>query len=191
MAALFIHVNFRLSSWSVGSRSLKDISVISFSLNRDYFWATLALYALSWLIRVIRTHLYSGLGLEATIQTLPDRLVKVSIQTPKKLKWTPGQHVFVRFVSQGVHAFSSHPFTIASLPKDNTESEMTLIFRVHGGITRSLAERVQEKTGVKARVLVDGPYGGIPLSLRQFDRVYLFAGGSGMFDPQRYLGFCR
>jgi hypothetical protein len=32
------------------------------------------------------------------------------------MEWTPGQHVFVRFATLGMHALTSHPFTICSLP---------------------------------------------------------------------------
>jgi hypothetical protein len=32
------------------------------------------------------------------------------------------------------------------------------------------------------RVLVDGPYGGVPLALDKFDTVILLSGGIGAFD---------
>ncbi|KAJ7598883.1 ferric reductase NAD binding domain-containing protein [Mycena floridula] len=154
MAALFLHVDFILTSW-------------------DYFWGTAALYALTWIIRVGRTHLNSGLGLAAEVQSLPDQMVKVTVQVPNRLKWTPGQHVFVRFLV-GMHTFSSHPFTIVS-----NDGNLELVFRVHGGVTKTLAERASGKPAMQTRVLIDGPYGGLPLPLKNFDHICLFAGGSG------------
>ncbi|KAF9016856.1 hypothetical protein BDZ89DRAFT_395589 [Hymenopellis radicata] len=159
MAALFIHVDFTLTSW-------------------DYFWATLGLYSTSWLIRVLRTHYYSGIGLPAIVETLPDNMLKVSVQIPDRLKWTPGQNVFIRFLGLGPHFFSSHPFTVASIPTEDRRS-LDLVLRVKGGITRRLANIAEGKTAKSMRVFVDGPYGGLAFSLRDFDAVYLIAGGSG------------
>ncbi|KAF8916533.1 FAD-binding domain-containing protein [Mucidula mucida] len=120
-----------------------------------HFWATLGPYGTSWLIRVVRTHYYSGFGLPATLETLPDNMLKVSIQIPDRLKWTPGQNVFVRFLGLGPHVFSSHPFTVASIPTKDRHS-LDLVLRVKGGITRKLANIAAGKTAKSTRVFVDG-----------------------------------
>ncbi|KAF9049544.1 hypothetical protein BDZ89DRAFT_940671 [Hymenopellis radicata] len=158
MAALFIHVNFRLTSW-------------------DYFWAVVGLYGTSWLMRVLRTHYNSGVGLPATIEYLPGNMIKVRVEAPKRLRWSPGQHVFVRFVDLGIHFFSSHPFTVASIPADG--HSLDLVLRVKKGITQKLANVATGKAARSTRVLIDGPYGGLPFDLKNFHTVYLFAGGSG------------
>ena len=76
-----------------------------------------------------------------------------------------------------VHWFSSHPFTVVSLPRDG---KVELVLKVHGGITAALAKKVSKgKIDAKTRVFVDGPYGGIPVDLKGYDRVMLLAGGSG------------
>ncbi|ESK92154.1 ferric-chelate reductase [Moniliophthora roreri MCA 2997] len=157
MAALFIHCNFRLTSW-------------------DYFAATAGLWFAVYCFRHFRTIYNSGLGIPATLEALPDGMIKLSIHTPSRLKWSPGQHVLVRVLSSGIHAFSSHPFTISSLSE---EGKLELAFKVHDGITRKLASMVSGKPSRSIRVAIDGPYGGVP-SLKGYDHIYLLAGGAGI-----------
>ncbi|THV08009.1 hypothetical protein K435DRAFT_642878 [Dendrothele bispora CBS 962.96] len=164
MFFLFIHCDWTLTSW-------------------DYFWATLAIYSTAFLARTTRTLYNSSLGLSASVSTLPGGMLKLDVQTPSRVRWRPGQHVFVRFVSLGIHAFSSHPFTIASIPnvESSGDSELELAFAVRGGITKRLAGLVRDKPSKALRVWVDGPYGGIPgKSMGEYDHVYLLAGGSGV-----------
>ncbi|KAI5825867.1 hypothetical protein K523DRAFT_375380 [Schizophyllum commune Tattone D] len=195
MAALFVHVNFRLSSW-------------------DYFFGTAAAWALAWLIRFARSIYNSGFtGLPATLDvpstpqpdipnTSPVRvhstgLIRVRINAPRRVRAAPGQHVFLRFLGAGVHSLTSHPFTIAGVrdadgsgargaensgarDAEGADSrELEVVFRVHGGTTAALAARAAGKVGLSMRVLVDGPYGGVPVTLAAYDRVLLLAGGSG------------
>ncbi|KAJ7732123.1 FAD-binding domain-containing protein [Mycena metata] len=160
MAALFIHVNFRLTSW-------------------DYFWATAAIYVLAWLWRVVRTLYTTGFGLPATIESAGPGLIKISVRVPARFKWAPGQHVFVRILGLGVHALTSHPFTVSSLHSDGAENTAELVLRAHGGLTRALAQRVLGKAAWTSRVVVDGPYGGLHVPLKVYDSVYLLAGGTG------------
>nr|VWO95070.1 FAD-binding FR-type domain-containing protein [Ganoderma boninense] len=166
IAALFVHCDFTLTSW-------------------DYFWATAALYGVSWFARTGRTF-YNGLGSGATFEMLPENMVKIVIRT--KVAWRPGQHFFVRFLNLGVHAASSHPFTIASLPdivsseksSGNDKRIMEVYARVHGGITARLAAAAQSGTLKTSRVLLDGPYGGFEGNIKAYDRVLLLGGGSGV-----------
>ncbi|KAF7375460.1 Ferric-chelate reductase [Mycena sanguinolenta] len=125
MAALFIHVNFRLTGW-------------------DYFWATLAIYSAAWLSRVVRTIDTTGFGLPATIESVGARPARLSRCTPTE--------------------------------RENTAE---LVMRVRGGLTRALANRVAGKAVWMSRVVVDGPYGGLDLPLKSYERVYLLAGGTG------------
>lgn len=153
--------------------------------HRDYFWATAALYGVSWVTRHIGVTLSrNGLNLKANFEILPDRMLKVTI--PTDLDWYPGQHFIIRFLGLGIHALSSHPFTIASRPSSGS---MDVYIRVHNGMTkRLLSYGARNKT---SRVLVDGPYGGLSQSLRDFEHVLLLSGGSGMYQCfvllQQYL----
>ena len=113
----------------------------------------------------------------------------MKIVIPTKVAWQPGQHFFVRFLNLGIHAGTSHPFTIASLP-DAVSSEkrscgvrvMEVYARVHGGITARLAAAAQNGSLKASRVLLDGPYGGFEGNIKAYDRVLLLGGGSGVFS---------
>ena len=163
---------------------------------RDYFWATAALYASSWLVRYIRTF-FNGTS-DATFEELPENMVKITI--PTEVSWKPGQHFFVRFLDLGVHAATSHPFTVASLPDAKTVSKggvVEMYARVHGGVTARLGAIARNGTMKASKVLLDGPYGGVEGNLKAYDRVLLLSGGSGAcvsvsgtFAPQAYRSTC-
>ncbi|ORY91592.1 ferric reductase like transmembrane component-domain-containing protein [Leucosporidium creatinivorum] len=148
---LFLHCDFRLTSW-------------------DYFIALGSIYGASLIYRWARATFQNGLSHRARIHVLDPSLLRLEI--PTSLQWSPGQHYFFRFLlGEGdLHRFSSHPFTVASVPEDG---KMELIVKVRDGITRRLA--VEEEV----RVLLDGPYGGLQGNLEAFDHVLLVAGGSG------------
>jgi NAD(P)H-flavin reductase len=148
---------------------------------RDYFWATLAIYGLAWFSRVVRALYTTGFGLPATIESVGPDLIKLSVRVPSRFKWSPGQHVFVRILGLGAHALTSHPFTVSSLHTRGAENTAELVMRVHRGLTGALAQRVAGKAAWTSRVVVDGPYGGLHVPLKAYERVYLLAGGSGMF----------
>jgi NAD(P)H-flavin reductase len=112
--------------------------------------------------------------------TAGHELLQIRIPAPAHLQWSPGQHFFIRFWGlEFPHAFSSHPWTIASLPGEGKEHSVDLVLRVHGGITKTLAHRAQGKAGLVVGVWVDGPYGGVPGGMYIYDDIILFAGGSG------------
>ena len=158
------------------STSLFPLSTIY----RDYFWGTAAAWGLARLIQTVRTLYHSRLGLPATIETLPDNFLRIRIRSPRPLAIAPGQHVFLRFLDAGLHAFSSHPFTVCGMGEDGKTADVVL--RVRGGTTKVLAARAAGRPSVATRVMVDGPYGGVPVALRTYDRVLLMAGGSGERD---------
>ncbi|KAL1723250.1 ferric reductase NAD binding domain-containing protein [Schizophyllum commune] len=158
IVALFIHTDWILTSW-------------------DYFWGTAAAWGLARLIQTARTLYHSRLGLPATIETLPDNFLRVRIHSPRPLTIAPGQHVFLRFLDAGLHAFTAHPFTVCGTGDEGRTADVVL--RVRGGTTRVLAGRAEGKPAVATRVMVDGPYGGVPVALGTYERVLLLAGGSG------------
>lgn len=105
------------------------------------------------------------------------------ITVPANFHWVPGQHCFLRFTSFGLlHALSTHPFTICSLPleKPTQQSELTFYIRPEKGFTAKLYQFVLEKPGDSVPVLVDGPYGGINMQRYQnSDHLLVVSGGSG------------
>ena len=97
--------------------------------------------------------------------------------------WTPGQHVFIRFLTLGLHSFTAHPFSICSLPaspRENRPSELVFYIRPRGGFTSRLANIAGKQPNISLPVLLDGPYGGVnALTLTKFDMALVIAGGSG------------
>ena len=97
--------------------------------------------------------------------------------------WTPGQHVFLRFLTLGLHSLTAHPFSICSLPalpRDNRSSELVFYIRPRGGLTSRLAKIASKQPDVSIPVLLDGPYGGVDaLTITKFDKALIIAGGSG------------
>lgn len=119
---------------------------------------------------------------EASIDLLPSGLVRVKI--PTIISWHAGQHVFVRFLTLGIHSLTAHPFTICSIAYDPDQvgkaSEIILLIKPRRGITGRLAKLAAKSPGSTKKVLLDGPYGGLSeTNLAQFDRVLVIAGGSG------------
>ncbi|TDZ29640.1 Ferric/cupric reductase transmembrane component 7 [Colletotrichum spinosum] len=154
----FIHCDFRLTSW-------------------DYFVATAVLYALCWFYTLFRTFMEHGVSRARLTMATPDSLV-VEIET--STRWTPGQHVYLRFLACGPHALTAHPFTIASVPQKGQHSCMVFYIKPRGGITGRLAKMAGRSPGVTVPVLLDGPYGGVTSRwFRGFDRTLIVAGGSG------------
>lgn len=171
LGMLFWHCHNYLTSW-------------------DYLWATVAIWAASYLVRIFYMNWTNPwrfswlIGEEAAVTILPENAVKVTI--PTQMKWTPGQYVYLRMPA--ISVFETHPFTIASLCSDDFPSEygeqyrdMTLVFRPFGGFTRKVLETATAKGPEHTfRAFIEGPYGGVRRDLASFDTIVLFAGGSGI-----------
>jgi ferric-chelate reductase len=158
----FLHCDFRLSSW-------------------DYFIASGVIYFLCLLFSHVRTYLMHGIH-TATLELLPSRLVRVSV--PTVIKWTPGQHVFVRFLTPDLHLLTAHPFTISSVYRDPNQtgkaSELVFYIKPRRGVTARLAALAAKQPGITKKVLIEGPYGGVSTHhMSQFDTILVIAGGSG------------
>ncbi|KAJ5724272.1 hypothetical protein N7488_002307 [Penicillium malachiteum] len=156
-----------------------------------YLWTTLAIWVCTFLIRLFyqnwsnpfRTSSFM-IGEESAVTLLPQNAVKVTI--PTKMRWRPGQYVYLRMPSIGF--FESHPFTIASLCSDDFPSaygedyrDMTLVFRPFKGFTRKVLNKSIERGPFKTyTAYLEGPYGGMQRDMAAFDDVVFFAGGSGI-----------
>ncbi|KAL4965311.1 ferric reductase family protein [Aspergillus stella-maris] len=162
----FFHCDFRLTSW-------------------DYFIAAGTLYVASLATSLIRTHLINGRH-SATLSLLPSGLLQIRV--PTITPWTPGQHVFIRFIDPrtgiALHSLTSHPFTICSVAHDirgtGKANEMVFYVKPKGGITGRLAKLAQRNPGKRHSVLLEGPYGGIDMkNLERSNEVVIVSGGSG------------
>ena len=134
------------------------------------------------------------------LTALPGGMTRVDVTVSGEMKWSPGQHCYLRF--PGLGGWDNHPFTVASFPTpgdDEHENEgkdekynggggvqrrLTFFIRAHQGFTRKLAVSTQNKSGTSTltHVWLDGPYGGAPININEarYDTVTLIAGGSGI-----------
>ncbi|KAK8016781.1 ferric reductase transmembrane component [Apiospora rasikravindrae] len=159
---LFFHCDYTLTSW-------------------HYFIAAGVLYTLSFLYSQIRTYSEFGLGLRATFDMVSDTTLRITV--PARTTWQPTQHMFLRFVALQVHALTSHPFTVCSVPAaaaDDDKSTLVFYVQARKGVTGRLAKLAAARGGYTVPVLLDGPYGGIkgkPLS--SYDDNLIVACGAG------------
>ncbi|KGO70927.1 Riboflavin synthase-like beta-barrel [Penicillium italicum] len=158
----FLHCDFRLTSW-------------------DYFIASGVIYFLSLIASHIRTYLMHGIH-NATLELLPSGLVHVAV--PSIIKWSPGQHVFVRFLTKDLHLLTAHPFTISSACRNPDEigkaSELVFYIKPCGGVTGRLRAMAAKNPGCTKKILIEGPYSGVSAPhMAQFDTILVIAGGSG------------
>lgn len=144
----------------------------------DYFIAAGSIYVASLVYGFAKT--YGELGVHtARLRLETPHALRISVTT--NCNWKPGQHVYIRFLTFGVHALSAHPLTVCSVPHETTiGSEMIFFVQPRGGLTRRLATLAEKKPDITVKVLVEGPYGGMPARwYKGFDRTLLVAGGSG------------
>ncbi|KAK0228685.1 ferric reductase NAD binding domain-containing protein [Armillaria fumosa] len=143
-----------------------------------YMYATFAVLGWGIVLRV-GYMIYVNLHVHvARVHVTLSGMLHLSIST--KLRWTPGQHVFLRFLS--VRPFESHPFSITSIPTGNDQpSDMSFFIVPMKGFTSSLKEYCKRAGGRRDLfVLLDGPFGHTTPELRAFDNALLIAGGSGI-----------
>ncbi|KAL3472321.1 ferric reductase NAD binding domain-containing protein [Aspergillus californicus] len=171
IAMLFWHTKNFLSSWS-------------------YLWATLAIFLLSYAVRLAYLNWTNPLrlsfmiGEDSAVTILPQNAIKVTV--PTQMRWKPGQYVYLRM--PGIAFFQNHPFTIASLCSGDFPSEygeeyrdLALVFRPFGGFTREVLLKAVEYGPFKTWTsFLEGPYGGMRRQMAAFDDVIFFAGGSGI-----------
>ncbi|CEJ55062.1 hypothetical protein PMG11_01339 [Penicillium brasilianum] len=155
----FFHCDFRMSSW-------------------DYFIATAVLYTLCWLYSQCKTYFEHGLRHKARLVPESEHTLRITIDT--RMEWGPGQHVFLRFITCGVHSLTAHPFTICSVPQRDRQNQLVFYVKARGGLTGRLLALARKNPNVQIPVLIDGPYGGITTGrVGEFDRNLAIGGGAG------------
>ena len=143
--------------------------------------------ALDFLSRLLfKTHNPSH---PALLVPLSDRLTTLVEVPSYTTGWRAGQHVYLRIFHPGmglVGMWEAHPFTIASGGADGEGEPLRLFAKsIPGGWTErlhSFACSSNEKCGGRrAKVMLDGPYGGPGNTMfSSFSSVLLVSGGSGI-----------
>jgi ferric-chelate reductase len=141
-------------------------------------------YGLDHLIRVFKTRVCN-----ATLRPIPE-LGMTRIEIPHlNAGWRPGQHVRLRVLSTGLGILGwseIHPFTIASANGDG----LTLMVKKTGDWTDSLYNIATKSdslysggggTEKKAKVWIEGPYGGVGNTMMDsYSGAVFVVGGSGI-----------
>jgi len=137
--------------------------------------------------------------MDASVELLSPRFVRLRIRRPPHFSWSPGQTAYLIMPGVSTNPFEAHPFTIASVDTAHDEAhwgevmqvtegktageskphwkELVFFINVRSGFTKNLCEVA--KKGGKVKVFVDGPYGKPP-NLKDYDTSVLIAGGSGV-----------
>lgn len=107
-----------------------------------------------------------------------EHTLRITIDT--RMEWGPGQHVFLRFMTCGMHALTAHPFTICSVPQRDCQNQLVFYVKARGGLTVRLMALARKNPDIQIPVLIDGPYGGISAGrVCEFDRNLTIGGGAG------------
>ncbi|KAK2590448.1 hypothetical protein QQS21_011865 [Conoideocrella luteorostrata] len=159
-------------------------------LTWDYLYATVAIWAFAYLLRVFKLNWTKPwraafmVGDEAAVTLMSENAIKITI--PTQMRWKPGQYVYLRM--PGISLLDNHPFTISSLCSEDFPSEYgenyrdcVLVFKPFKGFTRKVLDTAITKGPFHTyRAFLDGPYGGMRRELAAFDTCILVAGGSGI-----------
>lgn len=145
--------------------------------------AAVGIYALDYLIRMIKTRICT-----ATLRPIPE-LGITRIEVPHlNAGWRPGQHVRLRVLTTGLGLLGwaeVHPFTIASASGDS----LTLMVKKAGDWTNGLYDMATKNdaiysgdtNGTRAKVWIEGPYGGVGNTMMDsYSGAVFLVGGSGI-----------
>ena len=151
-------------------------------------WPLMVIWGLERFLRLVRLAVYnfgylnpfsskSTEGLDATVDVLSEKVLRVTTHRPSYFHWRPGQSAFLSFPSVTLFPFQSHPFTIATIDDaDGTSSgdkKLVFLFRVRKGFTKKLMRDASPDKTYK--VFINGPYGSPPV-LVGYETVILIAG---------------
>ncbi|PWY90461.1 metalloreductase [Aspergillus sclerotioniger CBS 115572] len=175
IAAVWLHAPAEVKVWV-----WIPIGFLIFDRVARYLWAT---YANLSIFHRSKNPTHALWANRATFTPLPGNVTLIAIENPG-IRWKPGQHVFL--TCHSIVPLQSHPFTISSIPGDNS---LVMYVRAEKGGTRRFFRYASKNHHVlrgsdtspakEARAaFVEGPYGCMR-PLQQFDSVILLAGGMG------------
>ena len=128
-----------------------------------------SIYTLDRALRLSRFLYYMPTNTATLTPLVASNATRVTL-TRSMAHATPGSHAFLYM--PGIRAFQTHPFTMVS--RDPVE----FVISARNGFTKDLFRAACEKPGRRVRTGLEGAYGCVP-NIMGYDRVVLFAGGSG------------
>ncbi|KAJ6577039.1 ferric reductase NAD binding domain-containing protein [Mycena vulgaris] len=148
--------------------------------------------------------------LNARVEVVSAHLLRVSVFFPDIFSWRPGQVAYLSIPSVSRTPWEAHPFTISTIdasgeasafrvesgassrsekqdsidrvvvPTPGYTKELVFLLRVRRGFTKRLLDAATDSDSTAAfKAFIDGPYCSPP-SVRGFETVLLFSGGSGV-----------
>ncbi|KAF9464528.1 iron reductase [Collybia nuda] len=181
----------------------------------QYVWPAFVVWGTDRVLRGVRIVVFNfgnfirkgAAELNAHVDIISPRFLRIRLQRPTHLRWAPGQSVYLTLPSVSTFPLEAHPFTIStvhSVPEmdeevlgiDEKESnssppsslvrsqesssrmkQLVFLVRVRSGFSQRLLQAAESDKSFTA--FLDGPYSSPPL-LRGFETVILIAGGSGV-----------
>ena len=128
-----------------------------------------SMYALDRALRLSRFLYYMPTNTATLTPLVASNATRVTL-TRSMAHSAPGSHAFLYM--PGIRACQTHPFTMVS--RDPVE----FVISARNGFTKDLFKAACEKPRRAVRTGLEGAYGCVPSTLG-YDRVVLFAGGSG------------
>lgn len=151
----------------------------------DYMWGALAFWMAQLMYRALVKTCFRPNALfmrarPAQLRRLDSRTFEVSVTNVADMKWSPGQHCYLRFA--GSRILDNHPFSINSISNEDLKesNEMKFIIIPKNGLTQVLHNELEESITCKKKVFLDGPYGGCPRDPLSFDNLTMISTGSGV-----------
>ncbi|OWB62393.1 hypothetical protein B5S29_g3319 [[Candida] boidinii] len=156
---------------------------------KKYMIATVVIWVAQFLIRLIRkSYLHPKRAFKNFNATFTkfngSEAIEIVIHDTKDvMKWEPGQHLFIREISNRI--LDNHPFSILSYNNnnDNTNSnDIKLIVKPMKGLTKVWYNKLNSSENGKffEKLLIDGPFGGVPRDISSFNNLILMASGTGI-----------
>lgn len=151
------------------------------SLNmQNYLWGALAFWATQVIYRILIKTTFKPNTMflrsrKGELKKLSENSYEVSISNIKGIRWSPGQHCYLRFI--GTRILDNHPFSISSIHSDEL---LRFIIVPQKGLTKALYEELDQYIVKSKKVYIDGPYGGPSRDIHSFDKVILMSSGSGV-----------
>ena len=128
-----------------------------------------SIYTLDRVLRLSRFLYYVPSNTATLTPLVASNATRVTL-TRSMAHSAPGSHAFLYMPS--IRACQTHPFTMVS--RDPVE----FVISARNGFTKDLFKAACEKPGRTVQTGLEGAYGCVPNTMR-YDRVVLFAGGSG------------
>jgi hypothetical protein len=116
---------------------------------------------------------------KATIRTISDNVIVVSIPKTGGFNYNPGQYIYICVPELGL--FQWQPFSLSSSPEQKV---VTIHIRTGGNRTRALCELARKKKEID--IILEGPYGvvGVDIMSDRYKMVMLVSDGIGVTPMQ-------